>query len=338
MPYFWYMPKKFFLDKKLNVLQLIMACSIVATGLYVYNTQSTSQNAQSSTVEPQQMRTITDNKYTYTRPLRYVDVMMPSQKMDHIKKQITETIGKGKSNGELFQASVYISDLATGEWTAVNEQEGYHPGSLIKVPMMIHYLKRAEKNPAILDQKIRLPHDAPPMPSHTFKSKTIQRGQAYTVRQLLEYMIIDSDNYATLLLNTHCNIEEFTNMFSELNLSKPNITDTNYAMTIKEYSVFLRVLYDATLLNSDYSDYALSLLSRSTFDIGLTSKLPQGTIVARKYGEYMIDRKRELHESGIVYCNQKPYLVTVMTKGYNAGILAGVISQISTQIYTYFCN
>jgi beta-lactamase class A len=151
-------------------------------------------------------------------------------------------------------------------------------------------------------------------------------------------MIAYSDNNATYLLNTNCNETAFMDIFTDLGLKRPSIHDTSYSITVKDYSVFMRVLYNATYLNKKNSDQALSLLTQSSFKMGIANKLPSDLVIARKFGEMKIENKRELHESGIIYCNKRPYLLTLMTKGYNPVHLAGIISQISESVYKTFCN
>lgn len=49
--------------------------------------------------------------------------------------------------------SVYYREIDSGRWFGVNENEMYTPASLYKVPIMIAYLKIAEKKPNILTKK-----------------------------------------------------------------------------------------------------------------------------------------------------------------------------------------
>lgn len=284
------------------------------------------------------LKMVRDHSYKFTRPIRYFDLAHPSGHLEAMRTHVQALISADRDRGILYQASVYIRDLETGEWTSVNEEEGYHPGSLIKVPMMIYYLKEAERDPGILNRTMILPPGTGGVPSQTFTGNEVQEGKPYTVRELLKYMVSYSDNRATMLLNGSCDIPRFKKIFTDLGLQEPNVTDTNYAMTIRDYSVFLRVLYNATYLNAENSDFALTLLTQSSFQIGLLSRLPGGVTSARKFGEFMYDRKRELHESGIVYCNRKPYLITVMTKGYNSRTLAEFIGTISEVVYRAFCS
>lgn len=282
------------------------------------------------------LNTLRNKDYKFTQPLISFDLDNESESLHPIKEQLNTIILESKNSGNLFEASVYLRDLETGEFISINNDLPYHPGSLIKVPMLMYYLHEAESNPGVLNKTLIL-HSNGATPSQTFKGQQIEYNKPYTIRDLLKYMAAYSDNRATTLLNMHCDVPKFKEVFSNLGLQQPDVTDTNFSMTVRDYSVFMRVLFNATYLNPSNSELALTLLSESSFRDGIVSKLPADVMVARKFGEMFKDQKRELHESGIIYCNNKPYMLIVMTKGYNPYQLAGFISNISDTIYHFFC-
>jgi hypothetical protein len=69
----------------------------------------------------------------------------------------------------------------------------------------------------------------------------------------------------------------------------------------------------------------------------MSNKIPKDVVVARKFGEAFRSNKRELHESGIIYCNKRPYILIVMTKGANQINQVSFISAISETIFKLFC-
>jgi hypothetical protein len=113
-------------------------------------------------------------------------------------------------------------------------------------------------------------------------------------------------------------------------------------MTAKDFSYFLRVLYNSTYLKKDLSEKALELLNTVDFKDGLVAGVPNNITVAHKFGikgDFANNDKnqvvnRELHDCGIVYHNQRPYLVCIMTKG-NSSLQdsESVLKNISSMIY-----
>lgn len=326
--------------KTITLFQALIGCIVI--GLIIafivqFHGENKADSDQENKDENPKLKIVRDHSYRFTRPLRYFDLNTPSSDLIPIKNEIKKIISEGNSEGKLTCASIYLRNLETGEWTSINDQQAYHPGSLFKVPMLIYYLKQSEKDPSILEKKLRLPNDFQAVPSQTFNSQAIQKNQSYTVRELLKYMVSYSDNNATRLLNEFCNQDELKKMFKDLSLAEPNMRDKTYTISIQDYSIFLRTLYNATYLNPTNSDFALNLLTQSSFNKGLAEKLPDDVPIARKFGEMYDGTYRELHECGIIYCNSKPYMLTIMTKGYNATSLASVISSISDTVFKFFC-
>ena len=97
-------------------------------------------------------------------------------------------------------------------------------------------------------------------------------------------------------------------------------------------------MYRSTYLTKENSEFALSLLNQSDFSLGLLKGLPGNINVAHKFGEAGTKREPELHESGIVYLDYGPYLITIMTKGYKIDDLPPVISTISKMVYDDISN
>jgi beta-lactamase class A len=57
--------------------------------------------------------------------------------------------------------------------------------------------------------------------------------------------------------------------------------------------------------------------------------------VAHKFGEWGNGYEKELHETGIVYIADNPYILTVMTNGRDWNALSGVIAQVSKTVYDH---
>lgn len=333
------MPIRFFFAKQLSLFHVVLLLLLLSTTVYLAvrfqfedKISATEQVASGNS----KINTLRNHQYKFTRPLIAFDLGEESNVLMPVKEQLSLLIQQGKNSGNLFEASVYLRDLETGQYISINNDLQYHPGSLIKVPMLMYYLHESESDPNLLDKKLILTGNGS-APTQTFNDKQIQFNKEYTIRELLKYMAAYSDNRATALLNMNCQVPKFKTLFSDLGLIQPDVTDTNFAMTVRDYSVFMRVLYNATYLNARNSDFALTLLSESSFKDGIVSKLPSDVAVAHKFGEMFMDQKRELHESGIIYCNNKPYMLIVMTKGYNPHQLAGFISNISDTIFHFFC-
>src|SRR6185437_13516132 len=90
-----------------------------------------------------------------------------------------------------------------------------------------------------------------------------------------------------------------------------------------------------TYLSPEMSEKALKLLSQTTFTSGIVAGVPKNIPVAHKFGEraYDTDATKELHDCGIVYFPNHPYMLCIMTKGTDFGSLATVLKTISQKTY-----
>jgi len=98
-----------------------------------------------------------NNNYKYISPLLECNAPnLESHKNIDLKNLIISIIKDESSNNDITDAAVYIRDLNNGPWIGINLTEKFSPASLLKVPILITYLKLAENNPKLLQEKIRI--------------------------------------------------------------------------------------------------------------------------------------------------------------------------------------
>lgn len=314
---------------------LMTFVGIILSGLLAFSYRSNSNPAPvvDNSIQP----CIPDVKrlggYQYIRPLLFADKACQTEKLLPLRNQVESIINNYKQTGTINSASIYLRQLNQGDYINIGESEKYNPGSLLKVPELITFFKMKEKRPGILDEKITYSKPLNLPKQATFVSKSIEIGKTYTIKELLYYMIAYSDNNATWLLNQRMDMDVFRKVFTDLGIPNPDLQSADIPITTKEYSYFMRVLYNASYLDIKDSEFCTELLSHSDFVIGLVNGLPKGTKVAHKFGEAGDGVNAHLSESGIVYINNTAYLLTVMTKGKDNKSLPTVISNISQKVY-----
>ena len=271
--------------------------------------------------------------FQFIHPLLYAEPNCESQELSNHKLEIESVINSNKVAGNISSASVYLREFKQAQWISINENETYSPGSLLKVPELIALYKMNELNPGFLDRTIVYNGATKNNRVVTFESKHVVIGKAYTIKELLYYMIVYSDNDATIMLNKVIDKSVFNNVFSDNGLKEPENNATSYPITARDYSIFMKELYNASYLNFKDSEACLSLLSKSEFNEGLISGIPANSTVVHKFGEGGFDNAPNFSESAIVYCGNKTYLLTVMTKGTDMKKLPKVIGEISKKVY-----
>lgn len=298
------------------------------------NTKSESSNHE-AVICTENMKILRNNNYKFTHPILLVDLPEESERYNALKSQLNSLISQQQQQGMISSASVFFKEFSQGGWFEINGNSPYNPGSLVKMAIMITYFKESEEKPGLLEKKLFFdPKNFKVIPHQTYEKNSIVPGNFYTVRELLMRMIIDSDNYSTGLLNMNVNLEMFKKLYADLDQPIPDVHDLKYETNAIDYSKFLRILFNGSYLKKVNSDLCLEWLSKSSFDDGMTKYLPKDILVCRKFGEFGLKAEKQWHESGIVYFNDKPYLLTIMTKGFDTVKMKETISEISRLVFT----
>ncbi len=272
--------------------------------------------------------------YKRVRPLVSSEPLCESPRFDALRSSIGTLVDGMKAGGLVTSASVYLRDFRKAEWTWYNGDEQYDPGSMLKVPLLLAWLSKYEQDATALDRTFRCEQkDCDVLNTTAFPSEQAQLNLSYSVRQLLELSIVHSDNRATMMLLRHMPPQEYLNTFTELGLPTPAMNAKTYRMNVRDYSVFMKALYNSSVLSPIDSEYALDLMTRAEFNKGLVAGLPPEVDIAHKFGEAGTPQEKQLHETGLVYAAGNPYLITVMTRGSDVDSLASAIASVSRLVY-----
>ncbi|MDD5627818.1 MAG: class A beta-lactamase-related serine hydrolase [Elusimicrobia bacterium] len=271
--------------------------------------------------------------YEFTNPLLECDLVNLAEfaELRVPKRRIARIVAEETALGHISYASVYFRDLNNGPWFGINELGQFAPASLLKVPIMMAYLKWAEREPGVLRRSLcfrkrlseLVPNFVPPRP--------LRLGQCYAVDELIDRAIVDSDNDAKDLLLLNIDFARIEATCRDLGVAMPDIVGD--AMTVKSYATFFRVLFNSSYLSRDMSEEALRLLSRVEFKTGLRSGVPPGIAMAHKFGERDFGSEKQLHDCGIVYYPRHPYLLCVMSRGARMTEMDDVIGRVSRAVF-----
>jgi beta-lactamase class A len=251
--------------------------------------------------------------------------------IERIQKEIIET-HSGMTIG------LYVRNLNNGPWFGINENEKYSPASLMKVPIFITFLKWMEMDPSVINNKILVQEDKNTSTQYFRPSRSLTIWREYSIKELLEEMIIYSDNSTMNILTGIMPIDFYTKVSKDLSIKIPKKdTEENY-LSVKEVATFFRILYNASYLDRDSSEYALNILSKATFGDGIRAWVPQNIEIAHKFWErgYTDENGkmiRQLHDCGIVYYKKYPYLMCMVTKWDDFATNASVISNTSKIVF-----
>ncbi len=276
--------------------------------------------------------------YTLLNPHRCgEDLRFSNPDYKPTESALLEDIAEWKTKG-VTSVAVSFRDLRNGPSVTIDPGDAYLAMSLYKLPILIRYLKDSEGDAAMLDARL------PGQPIAGYRNKeepddrVIAAGQSYSVRFLLENLVWYSDNAAWGMLvdryrEGHPEYDIIVDTLAELGILDPQTQSDPRLVSLKSVSSLFRILYNASYLNLAQSQYALELLSRSVFDDGIVAGVPAPIFVANKYGINTDQEDTQLHDCGIVYYPDHPYILCVMTKGKDIATLSQVISSISKTFY-----
>lgn len=312
------------------VLWVVIAA--LFTAFYVFESCSASRGQQVSMTMPADCSTNMDivriPGSTLVHPLVMADLAEESRLLMPVRQRLQQCIDEAKSAQKATEVSVYFRRMNDGAWFAINNNQTYNPASLIKVAFLMTFLKEAEVSPGLLERKVHFDRYNPAS-QQNIADLRLRENQDYSIRLLLDYMIRYSDNDATELLQSRLNHSVFNQVFSDLGVPVPDFTK-EYFISPSDMSKFFRVLYNGTYLSKESSEFALQLLTRSTYKDGILSGVTDpGVLVAHKFGERVLGNTAQLHEFGIVYAGNQPYLIGIMTSGADLKSLAEVLQTIS---------
>jgi beta-lactamase class A len=255
---------------------------------------------------------------------------------DGIEDQLVR-LGKEKD----VTISLYTKSFPDALWYGFNENEAFQMGSLFKVISLVNYLKQSESDPKILDQKITF--NEPSLLQYyevqgVVPKRKLELGKTYSIRELLQLMIIYSDNVASILLERLDQKATFKKLAVDLDVPIYDESPPFRPNTVHEFSTFFSILFNASYLSKPDSEYALDLLTRIEYAGGIRAGVPAEVAVAHKFGESLKGGFHYFNDCGIVYRPQHPFLICLSLKSKNENGLESLATDIAKLVYKTYSS
>jgi hypothetical protein len=286
--------------------------------------------------------------YQYIDPLLACDVGSSGSfsELNGLNQALTSEVNADIHQGKATRVSVYFRSLKDAHWFVIHPEQTYQPASMLKVLAMMAFYKESRdlEQPGVLQKQIAF--QASPNPEADDSPGAViphlVNHQLYTVQDVIQQMIVYSDNDALVTLTDNFDpetVKSLSEMFTDLQITSPLKNETEYQMPVEQYAMIFRVLYGSTYLSRALSEQALGLLAQAQYHGALAGGVPADVTVAHKFGIAAIPAtatapaRSQLHDCGIVYYAQSPYLLCVMTEGKDYLTLESVIRNISATTY-----
>ncbi|MBU3197496.1 class A beta-lactamase-related serine hydrolase [Clostridium algidicarnis] len=239
--------------------------------------------------------------------------------------------------------SIGFWDLDTESKVMVNSKKT-NAASVIKIFIMVEAYNQIDKEILKENEVITLEDNMKVEGSGSlFKEKS---GRGYKISELLDLMIIESDNTATNILidklgmdNINNTIKEFGYTDTALNrkmMDKAKIDGgvDNYTSII-DLNNMLYKIYNNECLGSYYDKKIIKTMKRQKNKTKIPSGLPSDIEVANKTGEI----EKVENDVAIVFTDKGNYIISILTNGDNNDLEKSTIVKLSKGIYeTYMDN
>ena len=212
-----------------------------------------------------------------------------------------------------------VFDLSTGFQTGFNAGESMPAASTIKIPVMVEVFLQLQQGRFDLDHQVTLLARDKDWGSGELCDAPA--GSTYSVAELLEKMIDISDNTATNMLIRLVGRTNINASMRDLGLLRTHLagdirTDGwSIRRTLRtsphDLVHLLALMARRELVDEWSSNEMVSILEDDQFNSLLPEPLPDDVTIAHKTGS-LFDT---LNDAGIVYADDAPYVIAVMTTG-----------------------
>lgn len=214
-------------------------------------------------------------------------------------------------------------DLNTGFSLGVRQDTKIFAASTTKAPLAIYAYKLIDDGRLNLNQRYTYTSDYYATGTGIIKNNPV--NTTYTLKELLDYSVMYSDNIAYLMLSNIIDKNEVKNYFSEKGAkylyNSPNVSGL-YQMfgeiTPNDGNIYMKELYNYTLKNTENSNSLLnSFKAASLNNIQVATNHP----VAHKYGW----TSNYVSDMALVF-DENPYVLTITTTMGNEDWSAFVVN------------
>lgn len=225
--------------------------------------------------------------------------------------------------------SIYFEFFNTGANININNHSRYYPASLLKLPLSMVVFKKIERGEWTRDNElVVMSTDKDDRYGDLHK---LPVGTRITIQNLLEKMLIESDNTAYNILLRNLEPKEVYNIYEHLGLQ--DFFTTDGFISAKDYAIILRALYNQSYLDADLSEEVIKMLLRSKTPGFLDAGLPKGEMIAHKVG---VQKEKNVYiDSGIVYLPGRPYMLIVMVNEKGEQESRRIMKDVSERVYMY---
>ncbi len=199
-------------------------------------------------------------------------------------------------------------NLQSGEYVSKGGDIPKSAASTIKLPFVLLLIEMVE------DEKVDLTEKLTYRSYHHYGGSGViqfdEEDTTYTVEDLVQKMLVHSDNIEFIMLQEHVGREKFINYMKQLGAGYAYPDGKNYTCA-NDLTLYLKHLYSVSD-TSDFGRKVFDWLQKTSYNHGIAQGVNNS--VAHKVG--MIPMSNISNDSGIVLGDQ-PYALSILTTDYS---------------------
>ncbi|MGH3096242.1 MAG: serine hydrolase [Streptosporangiales bacterium] len=257
------------------------------------------------------------------------------------RPELDALVASVRECGDGARLGLVVEDVEAAERLAWGADEVFTAASVIKVPVLLAALRRADAGALDLDALVPVPVDGRAGGSGVLKE--LPSVERLSLRDLLTLMIIVSDNTATNVVIDLLGFEPVAELLRDQGLAATRLArsmmDTaarergeENLTTAGDMADLFCALVRGEVLVTGSRRTALDVLCRQQVRDRLPRHLPPQMPVAHKTGELAGVR----HDAGVLFLGpvyERPVVVTVLTEGFaDPGTAGGVSGAAATDV------
>lgn len=242
-----------------------------------------------------------------------------SDNLLNISKQIEDTMNSSNLN-----FAFKYKDLYTGFSLSYNANQPIFAASTIKAPEAIYIYEEAEKENTNLDESLTYTSNYYSDGTGILKNTAFNKD--YTIRQLVAYSIIYSDNAAHLMLNNKYKSQNIMKYWQDKGANyiyKDNSPWGN--LNAQDATIYMEELYNYYLTNTSNSNELINYFKSAWKVISA----PNNIVIANKSGW----SDNSLHDAAIIFDDNPYILVILSSRGYTE--YTSYFNKISNLVYDF---
>ena len=263
---------------------------------------------------------------------------------EDIPGELLETLNK-RLNNQTFACAMYYIDLTTGLTISYNADRQFAAASLIKAPYLMYILDMIAAGELSLDD-VHTYRRAYHYIGGTGQIRYMEDGTQLTLRQIIEYIVYDSDNVAFKMLNNGydgvLSIPAFHDMAMR-DYDAPYYSGTyGNVLTASGVGRMFAEIYARAERGDELYVWFVDMLKDANENKFVKGGLPTDENgeclyeVAHKYG---MDIKSS-NDAAIVFYNDRPYVLVLLTD-YLLINTQGFMNPVSADVFAiheYICD